>query len=449
MILLKANTFIMFMMMGFLTAGANHNDDYEKCIQTRTVTVLKASYREALVCYVNEICLLKSNSCFSWPHVKNASFKLSHSWMRRSYENFTYEPLIISDNDEEDFDFDVDSNEIKFKIDKKSLNLMFMSIKPDDQGIYVEVIYNTTVIKEYHVTVIEQFLARYPVYELEFSEKPHKLANDSKLQKFILWSEWSSCVCLSNNQIKNETHLSYRTRKGDCYLRSTDLISNDSIHLLFVRYSNSIPCESKLLPNESHVPFSLWKRYIMYGDCYTSCWLQPYSANDEILIKTSLTDQPFDRKDYERLKNVLDKDVKQTLLMPKVYTIDVEPKSNLILRCNLKQNVDATINLNVFWKTNDDVGKRLTFNHNQTKSPSRIFVDRMFRLIVHQVTADDPTNYTCYLNNQENVIYLVNIRFIIAPTRIYSFLNNFGAFLVLISLCSTVLLSAYFNRNFF
>ena len=122
-----------------------------------------------------------------------------------------------------EINFDSKNN---FYVDPQTNNLIIKSVAMEDSGFYLEIIYEKTLLKEYHLTILNSPI-RIPVLEnytntgnkLAWFNKSVKLIN-TNIETITIWNDWSECACVAlGNKTSSE---SYRIRYGNCHVRLID-----------------------------------------------------------------------------------------------------------------------------------------------------------------------------------------------------------------------------------
>jgi hypothetical protein len=347
----------------------------ESCMKARMLANIKSTYRQTILCELGEVCILKSNCC---------SAKLPCSvakWTRMTVN----QPVanIINLNDPEGRFF------------REMNDLRIENVELTDNGLFTETLYETTVVREYHVTVLDE-IAYFPIMNktsilTDFREFNQKLDERySSLRFYSKFKEANDCLCENNTAQKG-----YSFRDIDCFIGTKPISGSNLINSKLEKYvfnivnlySGKVHCESAILPLEFKLSIKdlKFKSYRLYNQC--DCEIKP-SKNNSL----NATVQNLNKKDT-------------LLYMPQSVLLLTEPGKSLTLRCRMKPNptknvIDSQMNIN--WRVkNREVASFSTSD--------RIYMDRKFRLRIKRIEYQDSTNYTCYLNNQIRTIYIVRV----------------------------------------
>jgi len=403
-------------------------NQYYRCLNKTAHLILESRQKEAIVCTLGETCILKSYSCQKpFEFYRN----LKYRWVKREPESI----LVKEINSNTNFYVDPQTNDLKIK-----------SIEKQNEGLYVEVIYERTLLKEYHLTVLNSPI-RIPVIEnytlsdnkLRWYNQTEKL-HKKNIEMFIAWTQWSDCACIPPS--KNASNASYRIRYGNCNLRLINqskslTLSKElkQIHNLILNYNGVLPCDSDLIPLAFQKNIDK-KNFIMYGDCFSQdCKDKKDSEEFTQILKL---DQPeersvnFDKDKIQNMKNKLD--------LADVVLILGNLSKKVVIPCLIPKQLDdyyLKSDMNIYWKieTSDT-----QLNISTSGNYSRIFIDELFSLNINVVQYSDTGIYTCYCNDEIQKVFLLKINYAIIE-ELFDFLNYFGVFLFLITLLLVALLS--------
>lgn len=391
---LKASLFLVSFLLKLFQANSHNLSEYYECLKLRNSKITNNNNRFAIICESGDFCILNSINCRTeYPGLDQA---------KSNWKKITYYPILA--------EYNVLENKTNqhFYFDKKTNNLIITDASKSDEGYYSEIIYDKTLISEYHVTVLDE-ITRYPVYE-QNTQNLNSIILNSNIEKYIEWSEWGKCVCSSKT--KNNIQ-SYRTRNGDCYLRIEDNIKNFNITLDIVGvYSNKVPCLSLLIPEE----FKL-KNYIMYGDCKADC---------------------SNRID-------LSKKIQKNLGLNFYHLVETELYKNLRLKCDPKKRGKDLLNSSVFWNFGENW---LSNQNNLTHLNDRIFMDKSNRLHLKQITFAEQGNFSCYIDGRLAYSYYIKIDSKI-PQKFHFNFSYSSVLFIFIALIIVIVLSCQSSRLFF
>ena len=313
---------------------------YNKCMEQREHSIRNSLHLNAIVCNEKETCVLKSNVCLS-------PLKTVESvWLKED-----------------------DKSLEKHTIDK-NFSLIIESAELTDEGYYWELIYNETVINEYHLTVLDRTSGPYPVYEKDFV-----IPTQNSVQ--ITWSEWSECKCSRIGELE------YRTRYGKCFTKQASTRIS--------KYYNNrlLPCQSKLITEK--LSFSRLD-YKMYGDCNSICFNDSNNNNVSLKLKT-------------RIETV-------SLQLGSFAQLDC----GLLNKEKLGLNKNSYARLNIKWEH-----EKFIYRYDLKQSFSGIFVDKRHRLFIKSVSYSDKGEFTCFYNEKKLKIVLVNVYDDQIKANIYSY----------------------------
>jgi hypothetical protein len=345
----------------------------KKCVQERTLSILNSTHRQTILCEAGKKCLLKSSCCA-------LETCLIAKWTRTTKNHQNTEPIIFSEQNEKHL---------------RTLNdLEIEKMSFEDEGIYFETLYETTIVREYHVTVVEQ-LVYYPVN----AENGTVMRNEQvELEKQLqvkypslglefLEGQVSKCQCFSNDE-----EASYTMQVFSCFIvrKKTIAASNSTenriekyVASLVMAYSGRVNCESTILPIEfkmSIIDVQL-QSYKVYNTC---------SCDGFGMINNNYSS---DNETFHAQKRTL-------FDLPESILITAEPGKSLKLLCELKPN-ETRWPVKVDWLYK---GHKVS----TTSANNRIYVDRMRRLNVNRVkSSDSAVSIACFVQNETRVIYVL------------------------------------------
>ena len=427
--------------------------EYYECLDKRAIIIHKGFHRESIICELGQICILKSSYCKN-PIPKFYDFKLI--WKRITKKSFKINPEII----------DTVLNK-EFSIDSEN-SLTIFSIAEEEEGYYWEMIYNNTVLKEYHVTVLKN-LVRRPLYE-SYSATPFNNNNNNNntikllsdyAESFTLWNEWNSCTCT-----KNKIGIgSYRVRFGDCYLRYSQNVYNLKITQLFalksiellLHYKLPIPCHSVLLPKKlrDYIALKNLKNYIMYGDCIKDCGqnlslinFDEYRKHEYVNSLKILNQNKFGLGQIEKLKVMNEKRLFFDDMMLAESDSTVVFTGQLIkLQCSIKKhrnNYEIFRQLNISWHLpNREIS---SLNGNFSYDNGRIMLNQLHELVIKGAIIKDSGQYVCFFD--ERLLKIIILRVINKlPLDIFKYTTLAGSFLIVGSLVLITLMIAFSKKK--
>ena len=340
---------------------------YNECVQFRASNISKSLHLNAIICIPNEKCVLKSNNC------PNPFQTLNTTWFKDS--------TLISLNTRK-----YDSN--------NSNDLVINTVDQTDEGYYREIIYNKTIINEYHITV-QSKSNYYPIYEKDFKENKSYLLNTIEIK--TEWTQWSDCKCSQKGKKM------YRIRFGNCFLiKSNEAQLPKNLNHLFKYYKKALPCESKL------INYSFKKvNFLMFGDCYSTC-NKTLTRELNLNIKTNYWNGQRIQTVYGQLGKVtqLDCDLQLT-----------------------RNSYDFISTLNIKWKFKDQ-----EYKFDLKQNTFKTFVDKYHRLTIKLANYYDTGNYSCFYNNEIKKIVLFHVVDNEIKSSIYKFSIHFGCALVCVTL---------------
>ena len=411
---------------------------YYDCITKRMRIVANSLHREAIACAAGETCILKSNNC---PKPSLFYQKTDAVWAKK----------VDSDYEMNQIDFYEDE---RYTLDPLTNDLTINSVIKSDEGYYYEIIYNTTRIKQFHLTVLEEQV-RYPIHESYLAK--NRTANEpvallkGKIESITIWNKWSNCTCLSN------TNMSFRLRFGDCHLRALNYKSeygNDTLTLkkmygLLDFYKNPIHCNSNLIPKDFKRMFNLTS-YIMYSDCSSNCYTAKQTSGDSLEFSTfqdeSSLNEYFNLKRQENLKSkfrLMNQNMivfENKLQIAGSNLMQTETNENIVLECKIKKsriNPQSYSKLSVTWAF--DVHVLNSFG-NESIENNRIFVDSLYRLNINKSKSSDSGIYKCYLNDILRSVFVVQINENYTSV-LYSILHLLSAYLIIFNLILVLIFS--------
>jgi hypothetical protein len=240
-------------------------DNYYKCLSNQLINNLYHLNRHSIICYKRNDCTLLSSTCH---HYSTINYRIPQTkWKRQCIlSKNKISTTILDEIGQKQFQNRITTDD--------SNNLIIKYVDESDECIYSEVIYQTTIINQYHVTV------RYPPIR-----KP-LLKESTNNFTTIQWGEWSDCKLGSKNKTINGLN-GFRIRFGDCYVTKIEKKSKNSefyeiiqkyISNLLYYYNGSIPCGSSLISNQYFKTILTSKTnfndnlidYIQYENCFVN-----------------------------------------------------------------------------------------------------------------------------------------------------------------------------------
>lgn len=205
-------------------------DDLKRCLKG---TFSEKPHSLLATCYLGDFCRLQSSSCRHLVPVSDESNYPKWSWKQNN------KSIIDPTGDHKS----PSQHHKRIYADELSGDLIIGYVERNDQGIYTEHMSGSNaarVYREYHLTVLDDFYQRLPIYNSTSIGQP-KLAKEWIRSRVVVWTEWSSsCECITKN-------LEYRYRLGTCLLFRT---FDAEFSPLLQNYSkmNSLPCLSNVIP---------------------------------------------------------------------------------------------------------------------------------------------------------------------------------------------------------
>ncbi|RNA18171.1 hypothetical protein BpHYR1_028329 [Brachionus plicatilis] len=355
---------------------------YYNCLSERYKAIVGSEHMRAIVCYSGEECFLDSNSCKRFN-----SIKTTVKWIRSlNLNNSKITQKILNDS--------------HYFIDFITNNLKILDISKNDQGVYEEVEYNATVIKYYHVTVLERSLA-YPVYanlinvdhELAFKTERIFLPG-TKIEIFTYLTNVSECICT-----EYQGNDGYRTNDGQCFLRVDGQEIKSELEMLIYRFSNQVPCFSRLISRFSEIKSNSYRfrSILLYRECLAYC----FQNNTKTLAFNLDLNNQFTYDGFEIVSAYKD--------------------SMVILKCVSVKNVQ--------WR----FGNFLIDKTGSNFPGDRISMDKFSRLVIKKVLEEDETNFTCLKSESIAEIYFLKVEYRTFD-MIYNFLNKIGIYSLMVLL---------------
>ena len=375
----------------------------KECIDKQLRDIVTSNTKKSILCELGETCILKSHYCGS-----------SSKWRRHTTSQAYYSHEI-----------DFSSQSSKFFLNSYN-ELVIRNVRKADAGIYEEVLYGKTSIREYHVTVLDE-LIYYPIFQKSINDASILTiySDQEKLNKKLSKrysnicvnvsydDAWSECYPLGNN-----TKKMYQFITASCFFTCKSKIwsgENKLENYLFTLislYSNRILCESSLIPLEFKISIRSirLRSYKIYRECSES-------SSENKHLNNSVKAQR-----YNFLYN-----------LPESSLVIIEENKNLRLKCNIEFSCLNLSQLELFWKYRDQKVSNFSYE-------GRIFMDHLFRLNINRVVKADATNYTCYLHNEVKRVYV--IRVITNYNSTVNLLANIGIYLFIFTLTTTLVLSS-------
>jgi hypothetical protein len=442
----------------------NEEEVQKTCLNARAAQIKSSLHRKAIICEIDEPCVLESNHCLSDPNP---------IWLKQ-FENKSSQAIDFDDEDEH------------FFISKFSKDLIITSSRSTDEGFYWQTIYNKTVVAEFHITVLtSEQLVRRPIdhnmgtkTDLNLGDHEQTIRIDpTGIEIRTEWQEWSECFCTHGLNHSKSNSRGYRLRLGDCHLKlasrakSTNANSKTTflrdVEKLLERFK-SVPCLSQLIPAKFKEIFATkFFHYVMYASCEpsASCQMDSNRNRSKSMDEKTSTDEKYE----EQVKRAQYKDLVEPAQSQLIMS---QANQEIVLGCELKRN------LYDFYSNDEDMvnwyfvdeKKFLNFEQNisdldswlignihingksgqdTSEKADRLFVNADFSLHIKKATKSDSGIYSCHLNNLTRLIYVLRVSQQV-PYNIIIYLTYFGIYFLLFTLISIncrIMIDAVNNRS--
>lgn len=172
----------------------------------------------------------------------------------------------------------------------------------------------------------------------------------------------------------------------------------------------------------------------MYGDCPTNSAAIPCpkeATGEEEILDTD--DQQVDTLRDPTRRNL--RNQRDDLELPKVKLISAKPGQRITLECRVQKT-----------KANYARMGRANLSWSAPLNDKRFFVDRLFRLNIEVIDFNaSETNYSCLVNGNASVIYLLTVSAYIPVETFNSALAYSGVYFILTSLVLVIIISFWID----
>lgn len=290
----------------------------------------------------------------------------------------------------------------RFSFDQNLTMLKIEEVSKRDEGVYTltakyKTINNadnrtiiTTELFSFQLSVKQLNELFYPTYPGKTKLQMNREAREYAYQVGNLFPQLalvytdhaqSFCGCgLSNKGFMYNLKMCFLKVNSSNKAYDHDRYLGAQMKALIRKYSNSISCESPLVPYEFNRLLNSFNVELKSYQVFDQCVCAPNKTNEE----------------------------EKRFRFPNSKLIMARPNENILLKCDTRwSQLDQFDRFKIHWEISDD-NERLSVNR-ACSGNERICMDPWFRLNIRLIRYSDPTVYTCFYENDIRIAYVIRV----------------------------------------